>query len=318
MLCPPLVFCPRIVNSGELNMLRGVLLSLLILSPATLAKDHEVEVMTKIVYATVGDRELLLDAYLPKEDGKYPAVLVIHGGAWRTGNRFQLAAYARSLAKMGMACFAIDYRLAPKHKWPAQIEDCRSAVKWIRQHAAEYRSDPARLGAIGYSAGGHLVSLLATTGEAPSRENGNVDTRLQAVAAGGAPTDFRVFPDGGEWARFLMGGNFKEVPEKFNSASPAAFVDKDDPPIFFYNGTSDRLVPLIWTVPFHQALKRAGVTTEMHKIEGASHIAAAMNRTALTQAYAFLAKHLGADAGQRTESDARAASDRTSDSKEDK
>ena len=244
-------------------MFRYLLLSAFVFSTAATADDHDVEVRTKIVYSKVGDRELLLDAYVPKAEGNYPAVVVIHGGAWRSGNRFQLAMYARSLAKMGMTCFAIDYRLAPRHKWPAQIEDCRSAVKWIRNHAEEYKADPKRLGAIGYSAGGHLVSLLATTGEAPSEKNGNVDTRLQAVAAGGAPTDFRIFPDGGNWAVFLMGGNLRQVPEKFNSASPAAFVDSKDAPVFFFNGTNDKLVPLIWTVPFHEALKRAGVATEM-------------------------------------------------------
>ncbi len=250
------------------------------------------EVKKKIVYSKVGERQLLLDAYVPKQDGTYPAVLVVHGGAWRSGNRGQLGGYARTLAQMGMVCFAIDYRLAPKHKWPAQIDDCRSAIKWIRKHAGEYKANPKRLGAIGYSAGGHLVSLLATSGEAPSEKNGNVDTRLQAVAAGGAPAEFRTFPDKGKWADFLMGGDLDSVPEKFKSASPAVFIDRNDPPVFFYNGTKDRLVPLYWTKPFFEALKKAGVKAEMHTIEGAGHMQAAMNTKALTKAYAFLKREL--------------------------
>lgn len=261
------------------------------------------EVKKKLVYSKVGDRELLLDAYVPEKEGTYPAVLVVHGGAWRSGNRYQLSGYARTLTQMGMVCFAIDYRLAPKHKWPAQIDDCRSAIKWIRKHAADYKVDPERLGAIGYSAGGHLVSLLATSGEAPSEKNGNVDTRLQAVAAGGAPAEFRKFPDKGRWAEFLMGGDQDSVPEKFKSASPAVFIDKNDPPIFFYNGTKDRLVPMTWTQPFFEELKKAGVKVEMHTIEGAGHMTAAMNPAALRKAFGFLKRELTAKSQEQTKAD---------------
>ena len=212
-------------------------------------KQAAFTVKRAVVYSKVGKRELRLDAYVPKKDGTYPAVLVVHGGAWASGNRYQLIPYATKLAEMGMACFAIDYRLAPKHKWPAQIDDCRAAVKWIRTNAKDYKVDPSRLGAIGYSAGGHLVALLATTGEAPNPKNGNIDTRLQAVAAGGAPAEFREFEDNGKFLTFLMGGDLDSVPEKFKSASPAVFLDKKDPPIFFWNGTKDMLVPMNWTKP---------------------------------------------------------------------
>lgn len=250
--------------------------------------DFKVELREKIVYSKVDDRELLLDAYVPEKKESSPAVLVVHGGAWRSGNRRQLKGYAQSLAKMGFVCFAIDYRLAPQHKWPAQIDDCRTAVKWIRKNAKKYNVDSKKLGAIGYSAGGHLVSLLGTTGEAPSEKNGNVDTRIQAVVAGGAPTDFRWFPDNGKWAEFLFGGDLEKEREKFNSASSAAFVDKNDAPTFFFNGTKDRLVPLPWTESCFKAMQKAGVKCQLHKIEGAGHIPAAMNYEALQKGYAFL------------------------------
>lgn len=254
--------------------------------------ESEFEVREKIAYSTVGERELLLDALIPEGDGPHPAVLVVHGGAWKSGNRKQLRSYADSLAKRGFVCFAIDYRLAPADKFPAQIDDCREAVKWIRQHSAEYKVDPDKLGAIGYSAGGHLVCLLGTTGEAPSESNGNVDTRLQAVVAGGAPTDFRVMVDDGRWAEYWMGGNLKTVPDKFLKASAAAFVDKNDPPIFFFNGTADELVPLAWSKSCHDALKACGVKSELHTIEGAGHLQAAMNPKALEKAYTFLQHEL--------------------------
>lgn len=245
-----------------------------------------------IVYSKVGDRELLLDAYLPETETAAPAILVVHGGAWRQGNRKQLKSYATALAQRGFVCFAIDYRLAPEHKFPAQIDDCRSAVKWIRENATTYNVDPKRLGAIGYSAGGHLVTLLGTTGEAPSDSNGNVDTRLQAVAAGGAPTDFRWFPDNGRWADYLMGGDLTTVPEKFKAASSVAFVDKNDAPTFFFNGTRDKLVPVGWSSSCLKALKDAGVRAEMHEVKDADHMQAARDPEALKKAYQFLQREL--------------------------
>ncbi len=260
---------------------------LLFLIPAVV-RGTEIEVLEGITYSKIDDVELQLDVFLPEGDELRPAVLVVHGGAWRMGNRKQLRGYAKALAERGFACFAIDYRLAPKHKFPAQIDDCRSAVKWIRANADDYKVDRNRLGAIGYSAGGHLVALLGTTGEAPSEENGNVDTRLQAVAAGGAPTDFRTFPDNGRWADYLMGGDLDTVPEKFEAASAPAFADSSDAPMFFFNGNADRLVPLVWTRSCFDELKKCGVRTEMYVVEGADHMQAAMDAEALAKAYEFL------------------------------
>lgn len=273
-------------------ILMPVLLAVCLAPITSDSVEAEFEFREKIVYSKVADRELLLDAWVPKKDGTHPAVLVVHGGAWRSGDRKQLRGYANSLAKRGFACFAIDYRLAPNDKFPAQIDDCREAVKWIRAHAAEYKVNPDKLGAIGYSAGGHLVCLLATTGEAPSDKNGQIDTRIQCVAAGGAPTDFRTAEDNGRWARYWMGGDLTTVPEKFHDASATAFVDKGDPPIFFFNGTADELVPIAWSMSCHDALKANGVKTEMHKIEGAGHLLAAMNPEALDKAYTFLQQEL--------------------------
>lgn len=265
---------------------------ILALVGVVIADEPKYEKLPDIVYSTVGDRELLLDAYIPTDDDPHPAVLVVHGGGWRGGNRRQLRAYAKGLANRGFSCFAIDYRLAPQHKFPAQIEDCRSAVKWIRENADKYKVDPNRLGAIGYSAGGHLVSLLGNTGEAPTEENGHVDTRLQAVVAGGAPTDFRKFDDNGKWATYLMGGDLDEVPENFRNASSPAFADATDAPTFFFSGTNDRIVPIEWSKAGYEALKAVGVKTEFYEIEGAGHLRAVGNENALAEAYAFLETEL--------------------------
>ncbi|MCA9260538.1 MAG: alpha/beta hydrolase [Planctomycetales bacterium] len=262
-------------------------------SPACAADKPSVSVREAIPYTEAAGKSLLLDAYVPDTDGDRPAVIVVHGGAWRMGDRKQLAAYAQALASRGCVCFAIDYRLAPEHKFPAQIEDCRSAVKWVRRHAGEYHVDPHRLGAIGYSAGGHLVALLATTGEdADPQTDDAVDTRLQAVAAGGAPTEFREMENDGAWAEYWLGGTLKTAPEQFTAASPAAFIDADDAPTFFFHGTRDQLVPPAWSAAMHDKLKEKGVKTEMHLVEGANHLTAAINQKALEAACTFLLKEL--------------------------
>ncbi len=264
------------------------------------AREYRVDRTRDIVYKEIDGKKLKLNVFVPKGDGPFPAVLVVHGGAWRAGSRTQLTMYAKSLARRGFSCFAINYRLAPKHKSPAQIEDCRDAVRWIRRNAADYRTDPGRIGAIGYSAGGHLVSLLATTGLSKEDDPKGVGTKIVAAVAGGAPTDFRATRKNSKALSFWLGGSRGEKPEIYDAASPAAFVDKDDAPIFFYNGSTDLLVPVkihrtigyAGPTALHAALEKAGVETDLHIIKGAGHLSAIMNRTALEAGYVFLDKHL--------------------------
>ena len=273
---------------------------LLGLAAGVMASEHRFERTRDIVYKEVDGRKLRLNTFVPRGDGPFPAVLVVHGGAWRAGSRTQLTMYAKSLARRGFACFSIDYRLAPRHKSPAQIEDCRDAVRWIRQHAGEYRVDPGRIGAIGYSAGGHLVSLLATTGLSKADDPKGVGTKITAAMAGGAPTDFRPTRENSRALTYWLGGRRRDKPAVYNAASPAAFVDGNDAPIFFYNGSADMLVPVkihrtigyAGPTALHAALKEAGVATDLHVIKGAGHFLAIINKTALESAYAFLDKHL--------------------------
>ncbi|MEM7475530.1 MAG: alpha/beta hydrolase [Planctomycetota bacterium] len=266
-----------------------VLAATLWIFPPTCQAQNAFELEKDVIYAKRGEQELKLDVYSPKDESEElrPAILVVHGGAWRYGNRKQLASYATALSERGYVCFAINYRLAPKHKFPAQIEDCRDAVKFIREQASKYTVDAKRIGAVGYSAGGHLVSLLATTGEAT--EEGN--TRVQAVVAGGAPTEFRFMPDGGKGLAYWLGESGKDN-DNYKLASATAFISKDDCPVFFFNGDSDKVVPLMWTQPLLDGLKKAGVTAEMYKIEGAGHLQAAGDGKALQAAWDFFDKQL--------------------------
>jgi acetyl esterase/lipase len=278
----------------------AALIFLLGLGAGATADGHRFDRTTDIVYKEIGGKKLRLNAFVPKGYGPFPGVLVVHGGAWRSGSRTQLTMYAKSLARRGFACFSIDYRLAPKHKSPAQIEDCRDAIRWIRQHAAKHKTDPNRIGAIGYSAGGHLVSLLATTGLAKEDDPKGVGTKITAAVAGGVPTDFRFTREDSTALSYWLGGSRSNKPEVYLVASPAAFVDKDDAPIYFFNGSADVVVPVktqrvvgfAGPTALHAELEKAGVETDLYIIKGAGHLPAILNRTALQAGYAFLDKHL--------------------------
>jgi acetyl esterase/lipase len=213
--------------------------------------------------------------------------LVVHGGAWYIGTRAQLSGVAQMLARRGFAAVAISYRLAPKHQFPAQIEDCRQAVRWMRSQSSELKIDPERIGGFGYSAGAQLVCLLGTSGAAD-----NPSTRLQAIACGGAPCEFRVFPLDQKMLSFWLGGTRREKPEQYRLASPAAFITADDPPVFFFHGDKDRLVPVASPQAMCRDLQEAGIEAELYVVPDMGHTFAMMDRKALEKSVAFLSKHL--------------------------
>jgi acetyl esterase/lipase len=240
---------------------------------------------------------LKADLYIPKSAGLHPGVLVVHGGAWTMGTRAQLSGVAQMLAKSGFTAVAISYRLAPQSKFPAQIEDCKAAVRWMREHAAELKLDPERIGGFGYSAGAHLVALLGTTDAEDGLEGVEKpaelpSTRLQAVAGGGAPCDFRVMPLDEKFLGFWLGGSRREVPEQYRLASPATFISEDDPPMFFFHGENDELVPLFIPQGMCDAMKTCGCNAELYVVPMIGHTAAAYDRTAVQKSVDFLAHHL--------------------------
>jgi triacylglycerol lipase len=266
-------------------------LSLLCVRPSEAAEPGGMTIERDLVYAKPDGVELKLDAYLPKEPGDRPAVLVVHGGAWRTGSKRQLAGYAQRLSENGYAAFAINYRLAPKYVFPAQIEDCRSALEWICRNADRLRIDAARLGAIGYSAGGHLVTLLATDNGGDA-EPDKPHPRLRAVVAGGAPCDFREIPPQARGLAFWLGDTRERRPDAYRAASPAAFVTPDDTPIFFFHGEVDQLVNVAGVRTMVEILKREKVETQLYVIPKAGHIEAVFDQEALHKALAFFDERL--------------------------
>ena len=212
-----------------------------------------------LVYATYGDRALQLDLYRPKSaDGEsLPAIVCIHGGGWWQGTRESHAHLAQALADRGYVTATISYRLSGEKPFPAQIEDCKAAVRFLRARADEFGIDRKRIGATGLSAGGHLAALLATSGGVAELEGdgGHADrtSTIQAAVPMGAQSDFhaehiqavkRTPPaKAGEkpniWVQFLN-GTPSEVPETYALASPLTHLDASDPPMHFITGEQDR------------------------------------------------------------------------------
>ncbi len=209
---------------------------------------------------------LLADIYVPRGDGPWPGVLLIHGGGWEGGDRGQVQSIAERLAKRGYVVFNTTYRFAPQYRHPAQIEDVRLAHDWMRAHASEYRLRADRIGAWGYSAGAHLAALLGTWPDADG-------TRPQAIVAGGIPSDLTKF-SGGKLVPQFLGTTLQESPEGFREASPFHHVSADDPAHFLYHGGSDMLVSVDHAEDYHAALLAAGVHSELFILRGRGHITA--------------------------------------------
>ena len=275
------------------------LMSAIVLACGETAAAGEFKATYGETYVERDSGPLKADIYLPEGEGPFPGVLVVHGGAWRMGTRGQLSGVAQMLAKNGLTAVAISYRLAPQYKFPAQIEDCKDAVRWMRTNASRLKIDPERIGGYGYSAGAHLVSLLGTTDaddglEGLPRELAATapSTRLQCIAAGGAPCDLRPIPRDVDGLSFFLGGSPAQCPEQYRLASPAAFVTPDDPPMFFFHAEDDQLVPLASPENMRAALTAAGIVSDLYIVPHLGHTAAAMDRDAIERSIVFLQEHL--------------------------
>jgi acetyl esterase/lipase len=236
-----------------------------------------------VPYIDDGEFRHTCDVYLPPGDGPFPAVLMIHGGAWTSGSKGHMVAHARTVCAAGYTVVSINYRLAPKHLFPAQIDDCHAALAWMKTNAAKYKIDPERIATYGYSAGGHLASLLGMQccGEAEG-------PHVKCVIAGGAPCEFRDIPPNVSAFSFWLGGSRKEKPDNYIQASPTNFVSKQSPPVFFFHGGDDNLVPRRSPDALDELLKKEGVKTQFYSIDGKGHIGAFLDTKAPTEAVKFL------------------------------
>jgi acetyl esterase/lipase len=255
-----------------------------------------------IEYAKPGGDSLLLDLARPKTgDGPFPAVVCIHGGGFRAGDRHGYDKLCMRFAEQGYVAVTVEYRLAPKHQFPAAIHDVKAAVRWVRANAKKYHIDANRMGVTGGSAGGHLVEFLGVTAGVKEFEGdgGNADqsSAVNCVVSYFGPSDFTKSygksKDAAEVLPLWLGGNLEKVRRKHIVASPLYWVTPDSAPTLCIHGTKDDYVAHEQSVWLVDKLKAAEVEAELLTIEGAGHGFRGKDaETADKAMFAFFDKHL--------------------------
>lgn len=245
-------------------------------APPGVRYDTGWTVQRDLVYSPPGWPEALrADLYLPDPGPRsvivpaqtWPAVLLVHGGGWEgPDRRAQMASIAERLASRGYVVMNASYRFAPQYLWPAPLLDLQEALKWLRAQAGTQPLRPNHIAAFGYSAGGHLAALLGALGESP-------ETRVQAVVAGGAPSDLAKY-DGGRLVPQFLGARREEQPARYAEASPVSRIRAGQAPVFLYHGGADVLVPPDHAEDYRAALTAAGVRNELFLLRGRGHISA--------------------------------------------
>lgn len=265
------------------------------------------------VDAAGATQPLQLELLVPQGvSGPVPVVLWIHGGGWKSGSRLPVPARASNLCARGYAVASVDYRLTAAALWPAQIQDVRGAVRWLRAHASEYGLDVDSFAAWGDSAGGHLAAMLAFSGGAGTVTVGSVtldlegstggnpdqSSRVQAVVDWYGATDFlqmHFYPttsnhdaSSSDESR-LLGGAIQDRPELAATANPIFYVDPDDPPLLVLHGTVDKINPFNQSQLLVDAVRGAGIQARLVPVQGAGHGGSAFDKTANLQiVYDFL------------------------------
>lgn len=305
---------PPVPGSGRVRHAFSLLALLMTLaSPdagAGQAVPPGIRVDRDLVFATHGAQTLVLDLYRPdRDDGPLPVVVWIYGGAWLARDRTQQASAAAWLTTRGYAVAAIDYRLSSEATFPAQIQDCKAAVRWLRANAVKYGLDAAHIGAWGASSGGHLATLLGVTGDGTSFGESTSapagSSRVQAVVDFYGPTDFLQMdahalpgapfqhdaPDSPESR--LVGGPIQQNRERVAAANPITYVTRDVPPFLIIHGDQDPLVPYHQSELLFDALQQAGADVVFYKLAGAGHGGPAFDATPTRGAVqAFFDRHL--------------------------
>ena len=293
----------RMFSNAVRPVLLGALLVLPLLAGCVGLVPSSVKKFGGIEYAKVGSTSLKLDIYSPKSaEGKLPALVWIHGGSWLEGSKDPCP--IAFMATQHLAIVSINYRLSGEAKFPAQIYDCKGAVRWLRANAEKYHLDPDHIGIFGASAGGHLAALLGTTADDPRYEgdvggNKTFSSRVQAVCAFYPPVDltklttdpFYLKSSKSDLAK-LFGGPLENNMDKARMASPINCVTKDSAPFYLLHGDKDKWVPLTQSEEFYRALKAAGVEATLAVVKGGGHGIIATPKFA-EEIYRFYQKHLG-------------------------
>ncbi len=234
--------------------------------------------ISDVQYCTGGGSPLLMDVFIPnhRDGAPTPAVLWIHGGGWERGDKSGNSG-AQFLANEGFVTASLSYRLSGDSPFPAAIEDCKCAIRFLRASALKYGIDPDRIGVAGSSAGGHLAELVATADQSAGLEGDggwqNVSSKVQAAAAYYGVSDLTTqFPqDTVQVIVKFFRGTEQEKPELYRKASPIFYVSKDDPPLLLVHGENDDGVPFDQSVRMAETYRRIGVPVEFIVVKNAGH-----------------------------------------------
>ena len=243
-----------------------------------------------LAYIPDGDEAQRLDLYLPEVTPATPLPLIvhIHGGGWMGGNKYPCPVVG--MVKLGYVVASVEYRFSQKAKFPAQIQDCQAAIRWLRANAVKYQINPEKVGVVGGSAGGHLSALVGTAGGSGifPAIGGNEEQfdRVQAVCDIFGPADFTTVAEQAAAdpnVKYVFTFNSTNDPysqligvplettEKSRAASPVTYLSEDDPPVLILHGTHDTLVPYAQSVQFADALREKGVSVWLQTLHGAGH-----------------------------------------------
>jgi acetyl esterase/lipase len=263
--------------------MRIVFASLLLfgLQMAASTPKKEFSVISGVPYCTGSGKPLLMDVFVPEHRARTPtpAVLWIHGGGWERGDK-NGSSGPELLANEGFVTASLFYRLSSDWPFPADIEDCKCAVRFLRANAAKYGIDPQRIGVAGASAGGHLAELVATADQQAGLEGEggwkDVSSKVQAAAAYYGVSDFTVGAmqfqhHTGQVVVKLFRGTEKDKPQLYRKASPIFYVSKDDPPLLLAHGEEDDLVPFDQSTRMAEAYRHVGLPVELIVVKNAGH-----------------------------------------------
>lgn len=242
----------------------------------------EIEFKSGIEYARPDGQSLKLNMARPETADlrRLPAVVCIHGGGFVGGDRSSWDSFVRKLASCGYIAVTIDYRLAPKYQWPAQIHDCNAAVRWLRAHADRYGIDAAQIGVMGNSAGGHLAQFMGVTSDVPEFRGTHTHLdyphRVQCVAAWSQASDFTreygIWDRAGEVFKIFLGKSLTTETRRLHvRASPLFWVTPNATPSIILHGTRDPEVLFAQSVWIYDRLVSAEVDVKLVPLEGAGH-----------------------------------------------
>lgn len=257
-------------------------------------------VMSEETVAEYPEHNVTLVIYTPEKPGRYPAILDIHGGGWKARQVEADRPMMERLAARGFVTALVSYRLSGEAKYPAALDDSKAAVRYLRANAARLKIDPARIGVMGGSAGGHLSGLLAMTSGLPDFEgegpNKNQSSAVQACIVMAATQDLIASNKDktGEGAVAFFGASFAEKPEIYREASPITHVRSGVPPTIFIEGEKDTLK--VGRAEMQEKLRALGIETALHTLKGAPHpfwMSEPWVSETVEIATAFFKKHLG-------------------------